>query len=318
MIPEEYMDQLKVGLKSFTDEEQAQILAEIESHIESADRDPQGEQDPQERQRSLMRELGSPQDLARGFRSVYRPGGWIDYLLVIVPEFILFPLLGFLFTAPDLPGAAPSGEWPYNYWLTGRAIVVLSALLALAGIRRRSLGLLLFWLPVTAADIVSLMTREQRWQVFPAEVRGSPFESLVWYVLLLLTVGWLVRVLWKQRADLLLLTFALQPLLLAGANYATVLIHERTNLAVNFPYWALGPISLFKGIELAWPALFFIGKSRRLRWLGVGLSAANLGVYNAMAGWKSPLIVVIWALFLGVVALGWSLDEHGRRPARAH
>jgi hypothetical protein len=310
MMPDDYLIQLQKELKNFPDEERADLLAEIASHFEAGADDEALGPDAAARQARLAQEMGAPQDLGRGLRGVHRPNGWLDYLLVVAPAFVLFPILGNLFFPADVP--SPSAEW-----LGIRAVIVLSALVLLAGVWRRSVPLQLYWISITLADIISLMTREQRWALFSNRAAGSPLESIFWYAGLAALAYWMAALVRKRGWDLLLLTFAAQPLLLAGANYATVLIAMRANLNFNYPNWAVGPLSLFKAVELVWPALFFIARNRQVRWLGVALSALNVAVLNTVAGWRSPLVVAVWVLFTGVAALGWWLDRPDRRMLKA-
>jgi len=311
MNPTEYLDRLEAELKGFADEERAGLMAEIRNHFEEGADDEALGSDPAARQERLMQEMGSPQDLGKGWRHVHRPNGWLDYLLVVAPAFVIFPLLGGLFFQP-------SADWPASVWLQSRVGIALSLLILLATVWRRSALLQLYWISITLADIISLMTREQRWNPFFAAVSASSVvESILWYAGMAALLYWMAWMLRKHDWDFLLLTFALQPLLLAGANYATILIAIRTNLDIHFPYWSVGPLSLFKAVELAWPVLIFVVKNRQLRWLGVALSALNVAVLNAVAGWRNPVILGVWVLFTGAVALGWWLDRPTQRMLSA-
>ena len=67
---EEYLHSLQQHLKDFPAEEQAAIMEEIQSHMESGENDPRMGTNGEQRRDRLMKEMGSPEDLGRGFRSV--------------------------------------------------------------------------------------------------------------------------------------------------------------------------------------------------------------------------------------------------------
>jgi uncharacterized membrane protein len=88
---QEYMRSLQKQLRRFPPAERAALIEEITSHIESAETDPALADSPEQRRRKLMAELGSPKELGKGFRAIYRPDRWIDFLLIAVPLLILIP-----------------------------------------------------------------------------------------------------------------------------------------------------------------------------------------------------------------------------------
>ena len=91
MTPEEYLRRFSQQLKDFSPEEQASLLEEISSHIESHQEDSRIAQNSEERRNKLMSELGSPQEMVRKFKMIYRPNRFVEFLLVVIP-YLLYPL----------------------------------------------------------------------------------------------------------------------------------------------------------------------------------------------------------------------------------
>ena len=75
MTPDEYLKILRDKLKSFSPTDQARLVEEIGSHIESSEEDPSLGKDSVQRRKKLMAELGSPGQMAKGFKVIYQPDG---------------------------------------------------------------------------------------------------------------------------------------------------------------------------------------------------------------------------------------------------
>src|SRR5512146_1989358 len=91
-MAEEYMRTLRQQLKDFSLKEQEELVEEINSHIEDAEEDPKMGKDAEQRRKKLMNELGSPKEIGRGFKEIYRPDRLIDYLLIAIP-YLFYPYL---------------------------------------------------------------------------------------------------------------------------------------------------------------------------------------------------------------------------------
>jgi hypothetical protein len=88
-----FIEQLSHHLKQFSGVQRQDILDEIASHFEAGQNDPQLGSTPEERKTNLMNEMGSPSELGQGLRNVYRPNRLVDFLLVFIPVYLLFPLV---------------------------------------------------------------------------------------------------------------------------------------------------------------------------------------------------------------------------------
>ena len=75
------------------------VCEDIAGHIGMDQNDPGFAADPEARSQRLAAEMGSPGDLSRALRNVYRPSRWLDFLLVVFPTifFLSGALQNFLF-----------------------------------------------------------------------------------------------------------------------------------------------------------------------------------------------------------------------------
>jgi hypothetical protein len=307
--PEVYLSRLREQLKGLPAREQADLLEEIASHLES------GEADPHLGAERVMAELGSPEQLGRGLRGVHRPRRLADLLLALLPGILLSPLI----TAGISALYGPLNAWSpmeAHLYLGGRVAILAAALLALVGKQRRSAELTLFWISGGLGTLLSLMTRERRFIPGQEAIPGTWAESLLWYALLIGLCAWLVSVLARRRFDRLLVVFAVLPLLLAAANYSTGQVLLRGGIA-HSPGLVL-PFGIF-GIlaeQAAWAAglaLFFLAPPRDLRWLGLLLvdlysASPNLSAYRA-----TPVLLLIWSAWVALVLIAWAWDGYARR-----
>jgi hypothetical protein len=190
ITPSEFLLKLCQQLKSFSSEEQVELIEEISSHIESVEQDHAFGSDADIRRKKLMAELGSPEEMGKSFKKVHRPNRFLDFLLAFVPVYLVFPfILPILY---HLMGA-PKGLNNSLYRLDIRLTILIGFLLTLIAIKRHSPLLLAFWFPDVISRTITLMTREQRWTIGHEVVPGSyawlesffgmycwPFWRLVW------------------------------------------------------------------------------------------------------------------------------------------
>ena len=164
MNTEEYLNQLKGELKGFSAGESAVLVEEIRTHIEEGQEDAalgQGER----RGQRLEEEMGSPHSLGRGFKEIYHPKRWVDFLLVFVPyEVLKYPILLVLLAlfGGGSSDATPVFSDPLSM-VQIRFTIALYALLVVIALRRRSLPVLFFWLPEVILTSSLLVFREKRW-----------------------------------------------------------------------------------------------------------------------------------------------------------
>ena len=83
MTIDEYLDEFRKQLKGFSEQEKAVLLEEIRGHFESDEGDPSMGHDLAQRRQKLEAEMGSPQQLAQGFRNVHRPDRWLAVFFLI-------------------------------------------------------------------------------------------------------------------------------------------------------------------------------------------------------------------------------------------
>lgn len=311
---DEYLARVKDQLRGLSAAEQADVLEEIASHLES------GQADPRVGSERSQAELGPPEQLGRDLRGIHRPNRWIDLLLALLPYYLLSPLITLLISAFYGPLSVWSPAEPHLY-LGGRIAILAQVLLALVCRKRRSAELTLFWIAAALATKVSLMTREARFLPGRETIAGTWIESLLWYALLVGLLYWLARILGQRRFDRLLLTFAVLPLLLAAANYSTgqILLRGEVSHVSGFGQsFGLAGILAYQAAWAGGLALFFLLAQRDPRWLGVLLmvsyyAAPNLSEYQA-----SLPIRLIWAGWLSLMILAWFWDWSERRIAIAH
>jgi hypothetical protein len=311
---DDYLARVHSHLRGLPAQEQADLLDEIASHIES------GQSDPQVGEAQVMAELGSPEQMGRGLRGIHRPHRLADLLLALAPNFLLTWLVTFVLSRFYGPTGTMSAASPYVY-LGGRISLLVGILLAGVGWRRRSAPLAVFWLSSALGTLVSLMTREARFLPGQERIAGSALESLVWYAVLLGLLAWLVWTLKQQRFDRLLVVFSMLPLLLAAANYSTGQILLAGSATVRYGLVVMPSGLVFTLAYLAaWPggiALFFLCLPRDPRWLGLLLMALYYAYPNLSAYRASPGILIIWSALVGVVLLAWGWDRVERAKGGA-
>jgi hypothetical protein len=311
MNADEYLHQLESQLKGFPPGERQELLDEIASHIESGQDDPRmgGES---ERERKVLAEMGTPEQMGRGLRGLYRPNRLVDLLWVFVPYFLgnlgINYLMGVLY--PTFPRVATATD--QSLYLGIRLTILLGLVCLFVGWRRRSAPLVIFWTTEAIGVLVSLMTREHRWVLGKEIVSGTTWESLLCCAILIALLAWLVRVLEQHRFDLLLVVFTVLPLVLAPANYVTALHLIQGDSGQNI---MVLPYLVSDAIYLAWPAgmaLFFLAQPRDLRWSGLLLISISFAIPNLVA---YSFIQEVPFMFGGMIALvfaAWILDLRNR------
>jgi hypothetical protein len=309
MNADDYLQRLEGQLKDFPTEDRQDLLAEIASHLESGQQDPALGDKP-EREARVLSEMGTPEQMGRGLRGLYRPNRLIDLLWLLIPDLIASQVI-YLVVANLYPvfTREPVAADPQLY-LSIRLVVILGLICTLVGWKRRSMPLLIFWLTATVGSVASLMTREHRWAPGTETIPGTAWEGLLFYAILAVLLVWLVRTLEQNRFDPLLVVFAALPLGLTGVNYAAALTALNLNLTRDLlfhnstEFYLVGWLS---GI-----ALFFLAQNRDLRWLGLVLISTTYAIAPlAQYGFYLPIIGLYGAL-IAIVFIGWALDLRHR------
>ena len=312
----DYLERLKASLKGFPPEEQAALLEEIAGHIEAAQMDPgfsadrSGAEAPGKR---LAAEMGSPEDLGRGLREVHRPRRWIDFLLVMVPVFLVLPLVNGIFQLLFPHLSEVNFASPALYFGIRTTIAVQAALIAVS-LLRRSKALLAFWLPETILVVFVLCYREKRWEMtggyFNASL-GGVIESVFWLALLAGLVIWLVDFLVRSREPLLRV-LALLPFLFTAGNMAVGSLISMGGFpgGYNLPQWALfGYFGAHQVGHVLWPVLFYLPRPRPLRWLGLLVYALPLALMNLLASTHYPALAMLWSTPVLLVVGAWAAEK---------
>lgn len=300
MNAEEYLTQLRLQIKDFSPQEQAELIEEIASHIETGENDPRLGPDPTDRANRLQAELGSPNDLGRGLRGVHRPNRWVDYLLVAIPSLLVIPLMPLVIvtvaklTKIDLlSGMESSFSWSYF-----RVYIAFYSVLMILCVRKRSVSTLLYWLPTTILSIVALLLREGRLPWNPTGVEpGAPLETSFWLVALLALSIWLIKLLRQHRNEPMLVVLAVLPLLIAVANLVSGITERRLQgEQIEYINFTLGWFGLHQIAAFLWPALFYLPRQRAVRWLGLLTFTLPYLIYYTWPFRAHPLVLSLYIL----------------------
>ena len=266
---EEYLQALQKKLRGFPPEEQAALMEEIRSHVESGAADPRMGQDPQQRTKKLMNELCSAKDMGSGFKALYRPNRFVDYLLVVIP-YLLYPLLNMLYLRLR----------PQYAWMDVRIDVLLHLPLVAIGLWRRSAAVTLFWVTLIAGQLLYVVT-QGFWQSY----WYFGVQTILWAILLAGLLALFGFVVWKNRHDLLVVAYGLLPLSVIVLGVTLWIIHPMS-------YSSYGPVDRsllaiflelegrsigFYGISILM-ASFFLPTNRSLRWMALAAWAAMMGL----------------------------------------
>lgn len=299
----DYLAELRKHLKPFSAGEQKAILEEIDSHLESANGEETGDA-------KKIQRMGTPADMGRGFHNVYSPGRFVDFLLVLIPAYLIFPLL--LPLLIRFFGKYPADLSASTLALDMRLCIALGVLFAILGRVRHSRLLLAFWIPDVLARLISLMTSEQRW-LAGAPGTGGPSisaESIFWYAVLSILTAWLLHFLWQNRSDSLIVFFALLPFIDTLLNVTYIGLFGIPSVGLQ---WNFMGVTLWKAIEIASLAGFFLLLQRDWRWCSLLVGQAVYLVVNFSAN-RSPLAVAgLWAIACLLLLALWFIDWRQRR-----
>jgi hypothetical protein len=320
MNKKEYLERLNSELKGFSPQEKAVFIEEIGAHIEEGQADNQLGDDGQARNQKLMDEMGSPNEMGHRLKEVHRPNRWIDFLLVFIPSEIIMALI-LIVSSILLSNLAPiiSSYASQPYWMaTIRISFILTILMAIIARQRRSVSLLLYWLPQAVITTFSLLFRKKRWEL------QSPFnnsligiiESLFWVIILVILFSWLVYTLSTNRNNPLLIVLAIIPFLIMFGNmsrnsYISIASFPNGYVLPNLNVThVLGfPIGLYQISEFIWPLLFYVFSNKQVRWIGLFFYAVPISMMNLVASISYPRLIVIWMVPSLIVIVGWFVDR---------
>ncbi len=313
-MSEDYRQRLRKQLRDFSSEEQQAFLDEINSHIESGEEDARMGKNIEQRRKRLMAEMGSPKDLGANFKTIYRQGGFLDYLWIAVPS-LLYPLLNMLYM----------NLMPKYPWADVRLDILIHLPLIAAGLWRRSAPLVLFWAGTLAIQIAAMLLITHGYY--------GMVQTTTWFALMLGLIALLAYILWQNRQELLTITFGLLPLVLGFTGILMLIIQPHTPSPLGsldrillhlYVYMTRsGDYISFYG-TLITLALFFIATNRNLRWLGLGLYGLVLGLsrdyVSIFASEQALLTPRVYAFFmllpLIIVFLAWLQNRYKTQQAR--
>lgn len=309
---EEYLRSLRKQLNGFPPDEQAALMEEIRSHIESGENDPRMGKDAGQRAEKLMKEMGSSSDIGNGFKEIYRPNRLVDYLLIALPYTLsLYLTAVYMQFRPQYP------------WMDVRLNVIFDLVVLLIGLRRRSAIVVLFWINVAIMQLMYIVLQGV-WQ--PYWYFG--LQTILWAIVLIALLTLLVRIVWRYRHEALLVTFAILPLsmeLLGTAVWSIQPVSYIYNpldcsLLIIFLRMQGGNAQLYG--TLVTMALFCLPSNRGLRWLALALSGLIMGfgreyLFDYQTGTVAMVALWIYYLYivmpLAIVGVGWWLDWNRRR-----
>jgi len=297
MTPDEYLQALRKKLKSFSPIDQANLVEEIGSHIESGEEDPRLGKDSAQRRQKLMSELGSPEKLAKGFKIIYQPDGLIDFLLVAIP-LLLNTNLNLLLVS----------LMPRYPWADVRVVVLIRLLLIGIGIWRGSRLLILAWAPRTAVQIGAMLALTQGYFLH---------QSIIWIPVLIGVVYLTGRLIWQNRRDALIVIYGLLPLIVGGLGLAFYFHPEVQILPGRIDLSILQAFSRFSvildGLNTIALAVIFLVKDRNFRWVALAIYGLILGSWIT----RPTEILFIWIILpLFIVFLAWVMEQSSRRQIK--
>jgi hypothetical protein len=244
-----------------------------------------------------MAELGSPEQMAKGFKIIYQPDGLIDFLLVAIP--LLFNTSINLLMVSLMPRYT---------WFDVRVEVLFRLLLIGIGIWRGSKLLTLAWAPRTAVQIIAMLVITQGYYLH---------QSIIWIPVLLGVVYLTGRLVWQNRRDPLIVIYGLLPLIIGCLGLALDSVRE---VQIWLPKIDLSILQVFSryssildGLNIVALAVIFLVKDRNFRWAAVAIYGLIIGSWIA----SSREVLFIWVVVpLLIVFLGWWLDQFLRRQRR--
>lgn len=315
MNVKDYLFRLQTELRGLSSEEKSLIVEEISSHIHEGQTDPNISDDEIKRLEQLSIEMGNPEDLGRRLKHIHHPNHWLEYLVIIIPEVFLLPLVYGVISVLFASNGSIETAQDQLLYISIRTSIVIQMCLVIVGlflyIRQGTLTGLLFWLSSGWLSIFSMCYREERW-IFSGSYNQSIAgfaESIFWNLALIGLLIWLSKLLWKTK-DPLWFTFVAIPFLTALGNLTTgqVLISGGFPGGYPLPDWRFGWFGFHQIAAVIWPAVFIFPKSRIIRWFALLINAAPIAIMNLFASSRYPHLIAIWALPIVLVMVNWAFD----------
>jgi hypothetical protein len=295
-MSDNFLKELRQNLKGFPSDEQTLILEEIRSHIDSAGQD-----------NNANPELGSAAQMGSEFKKVYRPNRLRDLLLVIIPAYFVFPLL--LLPIFMISGQTPPKALPMALMVDIRLVILIGILCAWVGHLKHATLVCAYWVPAVCCTVFALINRESRWPWLTGSASQGMLENSVWILLLAGFLVWSGRLLWKNRADLLIVAFTLLPFLTAALNFGGQTLLTTTGASSNLLQISISGVQFPEMLDLGFLICFFLLPGRNLRWLALFINETYQAANNALSMRALPLVFTLWCLLAGLVLAFWLLDR---------
>jgi hypothetical protein len=315
-----YLKRLHSQLKAFSADEQSQIMDEIASHIEDGEQDPKLGHERTERENRLAQELGSPDDLGNGMQQVHRPRRIWDVLLVIAPNFVVFPVL--LYLVERVMGGASLGMNDGNqigsiWWISIRVSIIAQAVVILISHWKGSKGVLIYWQVSFMLTVLGVILSGSAWPWVPNDLQivntVSHFELIFWATILGMLLFWLVRLLRMVRTEPLFLTLAGILIANAVANYISVLTIRHLHIDLTM---VRNPILFYFGLSqlagFVWPVMFYLPRQRDIRWAGLLAIPLAMLVDQAWSYHSYPVVSISYILPVAIVLIAWGVEFRKR------
>ena len=336
MTADEYLQELQDHLKIFSRQEQAALLEEIGSHIESGEEDARMGREKEQRLQKTIGEMGSPEQMGHGLRMVHRPEGWIDYLLVILPILINT----FIVNAISVYTPTQSVAFSIGFGLMCLALV-------LVGIRRHTHLLIVTWISIFFSWALQFIVSTSGYLVPSATVNTAghgytitfisasswqvtwfkdltPLEAAFWLVMLaggIYLLGWII---WHNRRDALIVSYAVVPLavllcsfLVPPLSYQLGWVRHIEGLGFSsqqsMMFLMSSPV-VFGILAFVLLGVLFLASRRTVRWVALAAYVLFAGLQTGYFLYRPSLYALpqyLQSLILpmAIVFLGWWLDK---------
>lgn len=309
-MTQEYIQLLRKNLKDFSHEEQEILLDELMSHIESGEDDFTMGKNKEERIKKLMAELGNPQDISNGFKSIYLKERFIDFLLIVIP-YLLYPFLNILY-----------GNLMTTYhWVDVRLDILIHLPLVAIGLWRKSSLVTVFWVNIIVIQIFAMLISAQGYY--------GNLQTIIWWVVAFTLIAILANVVWRNRYDALTIIFALLPFTMLVIGSVLTIINSSMNLSsmpnvvdqllldiyINIAGFGSGYLPFYG--TLITVSLFVLVINRNARWVALGLYGLVLGLsrhylnlFDGIQGLLTPSVYLVYVILpLVVVLCSWWLSQ---------
>ncbi len=312
----DYLTRLKNEIRDLSPEEKSMIVDELSSHFDEGQADPVLGIDEISRLNRLENEMGDPQDLARRLKHIHHPNRWLEYLVIIIPQVFILPLIYWVISVIFASNGSIETAQDLFLFISIRTSIIIQMCLVVVGIflykRHGTLTSLLFWLSSVWLSIFSMCYREERW-IFPGSYNqsiGGMAESIFWNLALIGLLLWLSRILWKMR-DPLWFTLVALPFITTLGNLVTgqVLLSGKFLGGYSLPNWRLGWFGLLQIVTVIWPALFIFPKQRLFRWFALLVNITPFALMNLIASSRYPYLIALWGLPIALVVANWIFDS---------